>query len=122
MCPVDIMERKFKVTFNSPDLDYIKEFDGTFLDNRIIYTDDGIETIVDIDKKVITRSSGEYTIELDFSNNIHKVFIKESDLYLPLNIILDVFIVDNNFVKIAYHNEDEKENKVEYLIEYINNL
>ena len=117
MSPVDIMKKKFKVKFNSIDLNYIKEFDGTFLDNRIIYIDDDIETSVDLNSKFISRSNNEYKIELDFENNIYKVFIKESDLYLPLNIILDEFVIDNNFVKIAYHNEDD-ENKVEYFIEY----
>ncbi len=115
----DVMDIKLNITFKHDGITEINEFDGTFIDNRIVYNDD-VEVTIDLDNKKIERISDDYKLELDFINDICRIYVKELDNYLNLNIMKEKYEHNNNLLNIAYYIENEKENKSEYNITYKN--
>ena len=115
----DVMDIKLNITFKHDGIIEINEFDGTFIDNRIVYNDD-VRVIIDLDKKKIERISDDYKVELDFTNDICRIYVKELDNYLNLNMIKEKYEHNNNLLNIVYYIENEKENKIEYNITYKN--
>ena len=116
------MDVIIKSNIKTNDINDFNEYDGTFDNNRIEYKEDNVGVFIDLDNSFLVRENYTegYKIELDFLNNICKIYIKESDSYLPLDIILDEFNHSNNKVNIRYRYSNDLENKFEYNIEYIN--
>ena len=116
------MDVIIKSNMKTNDIEEIQEYSGTFDNNRIEYSDDSVSTIIDLEKSLLVRENYNegYKIEIDLINNLCKIYIKESDSYLPLEIILDAFVHSNNKVNIVYRYKNDLENKFEYNIEYIN--
>lgn len=87
----------------------LDEFKGTFLNNRIVYIDNGVKTILDLNKKIFIRdnTNSSYKIELDFLNNDYKVYIN-SNMYVNINIMLETYEYKENKIKIVYFIDDTK--------------
>lgn len=113
------MDIKLNITLKHDGITEINEFNGTFENNRIIYTDD-VKVIIDLDNKKIERTSDDYKLELDFNNDICRVYVKELDNYLNLNIMKEKYEHNDNTLNIVYCIENEMENKIEYKISYKN--
>ena len=113
------MNIKLNITLKHDGIIENKEFDGTFLNNRIIYNDD-VKVIIDLENKRIERISDDYKVELDFINDKCRIYVKEIDNYLNLNVIKEKYENKENILNITYYIENEKENKIEYNISYKN--
>ena len=87
----------------------LDEFKGTFLNNRIVYIDNGVKTILDLNKKIFIRdnTNSSYKIELDFLNNDYKVYVN-SNMYVNINIMLETYEYKENKIKIVYFIDDTK--------------
>ena len=87
----------------------LDEFKGTFLNNRIVYIDNGVKTILDLNKKIFIRdnTNSSYKIELDFLNNDYKVYVN-SNMYVNINIMLKTYEYKENKIKIVYFIDDTK--------------
>ena len=57
------MNIKLNITLKHDGIIENKEFDGTFLNNRIIYNDD-VKVIIDLENKRIERISDDYKVEI----------------------------------------------------------
>ena len=115
----DIMDIKLNITLKHDGIIENKEFEGTFEDNRIIYNDD-VKVIIDLENEKIERISDDYKVELDFNNDKCRIYVKEIDDYLNLNLVKEKYEHKENILNIAYYIENEKENKIEYSISYKN--
>lgn len=113
------MDVKLNITLKHDGIIENKEFDGTFLNNRIIYNDD-VKVTIDLENKRIERISDDYKVELDFINDKCRIYVKEIDNYLNLNVIKEKYEYKENILNITYYIENEKENKIEYNISYKN--
>ncbi len=96
-----------------------KLFTGLKIDNKITYYEDDIKvSLVLSDEIMLKRSNDEYELELIFTNKNDsegKYILKKDNLSLPLYIITDKIIVDNNLIVINYQIDNEKfEFKLEF--------
>ena len=108
---------KMKVLIKSNLNNIQNEVKGTFLNNRIVYIDNEVKVILDLNKKLLIRENidSSYKIELDFFNEIYKVYIT-GNTYVNINLVLKAYEYKENKVKIIYFIEDSK---YDYQIEYI---
>ena len=113
------MNIKLNITLKHDGITETNEFNGTFENNRIIYNDD-TKVIIDLENQKLERMREDYRGEADFINDTCKIYVKEIDNYLNLNIVKEKYEYKDNKLNIIYYVENEKENKIEYNISYKN--
>ncbi|MBR1376323.1 MAG: hypothetical protein IJ565_00710 [Bacilli bacterium] len=106
-----------KIEFHSDDMEYLKEFDGTIEENRIIYNEDGIKMMIDLNNNIIARENDDFKIEIDLSSNKCTYYLKEHHLETTLEVESKIIKKDNKIL-IEYFLIDNRENKIIYNIEY----
>lgn len=76
-----------------------------FTDNRIIYQEEDILNIVDLEKKTYLRESSEFKFYIDFTNKTFSYLLKENNYKLENTLECNINI--DNIITLEYKIDNE---------------
>lgn len=97
-----------------------KEIYGILKDNRIVYSENNIKTIIDLNKLNLIREANEYKIELDLNSNKGIYYLKEYNIKMELEIKVNNLKITEKSIIIEYiiKNDNQNEEIIEYKVNY----
>ena len=112
------MEKNITITMLSEENKYTKEVLGTFENSRISYKEEDISNIIDLEKSLIIRENDEYLLTINLEKSDMTYYLKSHDktLYMKINVLES--INNSSCFKIKYYLEDNKDNIIDFKIEF----
>jgi len=115
-------EVNLKILLKNSDTDKISNIIGIFDEksNILRYSDDNIEHILDLNKKLLIRENNDFIMKLNFNSkgeNNMNIFYKELSRELNFNINIKELKSSTNMLYIKYIINDIE--NIEYMIEII---